>query len=39
MSEDLASVTVLCEAAEEVMRKLGDRFQVTVKGDYRKRVI
>ncbi len=35
MIEDLDSVAVLCELAGQVMRRLGDRFQVTVKCDYR----
>jgi len=36
LTEDLDPVAVLCEISAEVMRRLGDRFQVTVKGDYQK---
>jgi len=36
LTEDLDPVAVLSEAAEEVMRRLGYRFEVVVKGDYRK---
>lgn len=36
MTEDLDPVSVLCELSEEAMRRLGDRFHVTVKGDYQR---
>jgi len=29
-------IKVLCQVAEEVMRRLGDSFKVTVKGDYHR---
>jgi len=29
-------IAVLSELAQEAMRRLGDHFQVTVKGDYRE---
>lgn len=35
MTEDMDPIAVLCELAEQAMRRLGTRFQVTVKGDYR----
>ena len=35
LSKDIDPLAVLCEVSAEVVRRLANRFQVTVKSDYR----